>query len=552
MILAFWISCFSHGAEKVAYSQNNLFELLVANFARHHQDPKTALRYYLSQAKMHRSPKLAEQATLLALSLKDKHPLLTATEIWLESQPQRPRAHFFSAIASAHNNQPKAAIAHMKQAEAMGHATDYTWIAQLLDHTNSSTVSQALQTMRFAAQVNNTNYDAMIALCLLLTHTPDHQTIPALLEKAMQLGQSNPMVFSLAGDIYQTLEQTENAQLSYEKGALMHPRQINLRLKLATLLQKSDPQSALMHYEMLNLQIPNSAFLLKNLAVLYQSLSQTKKAERVLQQLLTFSEQVPFANLQLANIAMDRYDTAQALDLLQQIPEKQQVQAIHLKVISHLITEGKTALARRRIKKHLSSATYSPYIIGLKHLHIAALTAENRHKEALKRLAQHIDQHPDHLYFRIQSALLASQLYSPERFAQHLHTLFNQALDKTKLLEQFGQKLAITNQDSIKIKQHLASALALSPQNPILLDSYGWLLYRMGRLEDAAFWVSKALNNQPSAKSAAHLGEILWALGDKEQAKRIFSEAVELTPNDRELNNTLERFNVSFVSKNYP
>ncbi|MCY4043918.1 MAG: hypothetical protein OXE99_02425, partial [Cellvibrionales bacterium] len=136
---------------------------------------------------------------------------------------------------------------------------------------------------------------------------------------------------------------------------------------------------------------------------------------------------------------------------------------------------------------------------------------------------------------------------TPKYFKNTIKGLLQKTAFKTSLLERLGEFLAKQTQKDGQTHKKLQNTLAFAPENPILLDSYGWLLYRMGRAEDAAFWVSKAMIQSPSAKSAAHLGEILWSLGDKEKAKEVLIKARELTPNDQELTQTLHRLNLSYL-----
>jgi len=83
-------------------------------------------------------------------------------------------------------------------------------------------------------------------------------------------------------------------------------------------------------------------------------------------------------------------------------------------------------------------------------------------------------------------------------------------------------------------------ARVAEPDNAAIVDSYGWVLYRLGRLKDAAVELRRALTLQKDAEIAAHLGEVLWKLGKREEARRYFDESRALDPDNRSLQRALK------------
>ncbi len=74
------------------------------------------------------------------------------------------------------------------------------------------------------------------------------------------------------------------------------------------------------------------------------------------------------------------------------------------------------------------------------------------------------------------------------------------------------------------------------------MDSMGWVLFRQGRNDEALKWLKRAYALRPDAEIAAHLGEVLWASGNRAEAQRIWKEAVGKTPSNETLIKTIERF----------
>jgi tetratricopeptide (TPR) repeat protein len=85
-------------------------------------------------------------------------------------------------------------------------------------------------------------------------------------------------------------------------------------------------------------------------------------------------------------------------------------------------------------------------------------------------------------------------------------------------------------------------ALALNPDDPFILDSMGWVQYRLGNNEEAIKYLRQALSIRNDAEISAHLGEVLWVTGDRKQAKTIWNEALGDTPDSEILRGVIRKF----------
>jgi Flp pilus assembly protein TadD len=78
-------------------------------------------------------------------------------------------------------------------------------------------------------------------------------------------------------------------------------------------------------------------------------------------------------------------------------------------------------------------------------------------------------------------------------------------------------------------------ALKLQPDEAVILDSFGWLQFKLGKLEQARDYLERAYAKQQESEIAAHLAEVLWGLGRKEEARKIFNDAIKKAPEDEYL-----------------
>ena len=87
----------------------------------------------------------------------------------------------------------------------------------------------------------------------------------------------------------------------------------------------------------------------------------------------------------------------------------------------------------------------------------------------------------------------------------------------------------------------IEKAHALAPQDPFILDSMGWAHFRLGNFEESEKFLSRALSERPDPEIAAHLGEVLWAKGERGRAQEVWQSQLKETPDNPVLLNTVRR-----------
>jgi tetratricopeptide (TPR) repeat protein len=113
--------------------------------------------------------------------------------------------------------------------------------------------------------------------------------------------------------------------------------------------------------------------------------------------------------------------------------------------------------------------------------------------------------------------------------------------ENTATLNALGYTLADRTQRYQEALQLIDRARTAEPDNAAIIDSYGWVLYRIGRLPEALVELRRAYALQKDPEIAAHVGEVLWVMGQKDEARRYFEEARKLDPENRSLQRALEK-----------
>ena len=140
-----------------------------------------------------------------------------------------------------------------------------------------------------------------------------------------------------------------------------------------------------------------------------------------------------------------------------------------------------------------------------------------------------------------EQAMLAEKLNKLEQMEQLLRRIIDKSPNYHNAYNALGFAFADRNIRLPEAKQLILKALALSPDDPFITDSLGWVEFRLGNLTAALLHLQKAYELRQDAEIAAHLGEVLWRLKRPDEARRIWQEGLKLSPDNDTLKDTLQR-----------
>ena len=104
-----------------------------------------------------------------------------------------------------------------------------------------------------------------------------------------------------------------------------------------------------------------------------------------------------------------------------------------------------------------------------------------------------------------------------------------------------GYSLAERNVRLGEARELIAKALSFAPAEPFIVDSMGWVEYRLGNKGEALRLLRQAYASRPDAEIAAHLGEVLWINGEPDEARRVWNEGAQRDPKNEALRETIAR-----------
>lgn len=172
---------------------------------------------------------------------------------------------------------------------------------------------------------------------------------------------------------------------------------------------------------------------------------------------------------------------------------------------------------------------------------VQLLTEKNRTADAYETLDKALADSPDEPVLLYETSLLAEKLGKFDVLERNLRRLIKLKPDSAQAYNALGYSFADRNVHLDEATKLLDKALSLSPEDPFILDSRGWLDYRLGKLPEAEILLRKATALRSDAEFAAHLGEVLWAEGRQDEAKQVWDAAAKTDPTNALLTSTRKR-----------
>jgi tetratricopeptide (TPR) repeat protein len=170
------------------------------------------------------------------------------------------------------------------------------------------------------------------------------------------------------------------------------------------------------------------------------------------------------------------------------------------------------------------------------------LREANQFRESLKVLSAALSgnsRDKDLLYAR---ALTAEKLNMLELVESDLRIILKDDPKNVNALNALGYTLADRTNRFEEAHSLLQQAVSLKPEDPFILDSLGWLYYRMGKNVESVKYLKRALEMRPDAEIAAHLGEVLWVTGNRNEAESVWDRALRDTPDNETLLGVIKKF----------
>ncbi|ADG14420.1 tetratricopeptide repeat protein [Paraburkholderia atlantica] len=534
----------------VPLSSQIVFQVLAAEIALQRDQPAPAYQTYLALARDTHDPRMAQRATEIALAAQSPSDALAAAQLWQQYAPGSERAAQLDASLLVLSGKPDDAAPILSQElakvpeENRGSAI---LALQLLLSRGPNRVG-GLHVLQELLKNDMNRPEAQLAVARQQLLADDAPGARKSLEQALTIKPDYlpaALVLSQMGP-----EERKEGIASLEKYVQQNPKSHDARLALAQMYLASDRlDDAQKQFEIMRKANANDLTPLMALALIKIQQKNLPEAQTYLIQYAQQAEKTPGADagqayIYLAQLALEQKNEGAAGDWLNKIsPASQQYLAAQITRAQLLAKQGKTDEARQLLA---NLQTADPRDVALiARTDAAILFDAKRYPEAEARLQQATANFPDDPDLTYDYAMAAEKTGHYDVMEAQLRKLIQTQPDNPQAYNALGYSLADRNQRLPEADKLVEKASALAPNDAFIMDSVGWVKYRMGNTADAIKLLRKAYSLQPNAEIGAHLGEVLWKSGEQEQARAAFREARKLEPNNETLVKTLQRLQVN-------
>ena len=522
-----------------SFKQETLYSLLVAELAGQRNRFDIALANYVDQAEKTQDPAVSERAYRIAEYLGADEPALDTALIWARNDPQNLDAQRAAAIQLARAERYDDSMTYMEKVLQGQGDTHFDFLALSAAETDQSTRDGLMQSFdRLLVKYPN-NGQLVFGKALLLNQDGKAEQALSLLEShPSHNGEIAPIL--LRARLLQALDRGPEA-LPLLRGAIRdNPDDKRLRLTYArTLVEQDRIAEAKAEFESMLQQYPEDDELRYSLALVCLESKNWDEAEGYLQELVERDSNVDAAHLNLGRLREERNDPEAALREYALVGPGPDYLPAQLRQADILIANGRGTEASRLLAE--ARETQPDYAIQLYLIEAESYSNNDKQTQADQVLQQGIKRYPDDLNLLYTRAMLAEKRNDLPQMEKDLRAIITREPDNAMALNALGYTLADRTTRYAEAKSLIDKAHQLTPDDPAVLDSLGWVNYRLGNLDEAERFLRQALERFPDHEVAAHLGEVLWANGKRREARQIWAKAFEAQPDSPILRKTVLR-----------
>jgi tetratricopeptide (TPR) repeat protein len=480
-----------------------------------------------------------ERAFRIAEYLGAEQAALDSALIWAENAPGNIDAQRAAAVQLARAGRYDESMTFMEGVLQRQGDTHFDFLALSAAETDPDTRAGLLQGFDRLQSKYPDNSQLLFGKAILLQQDGRAEEALALLE-SQPSSQTEVSPLLLRARLLQSLKRGDEALPLLEKGIRQHPDDKRLRLTYARLLVEQDRlDEAKGEFSTLVQENPNDDDLRFSLALVCLEAEAWEEAIVYLEELVERRSHVDAAHYNLGRAYEALEDADSALQEYGLVGPSNDYLPAQQRQAELLFAQQRGAEASARLAQ--AREAQPDYAIQLYLIEAEALSNRSQVEPAWAVIQQGLEQFPNDLNLLYTRAMLAEKRDDLGQLESDLRFILEREPDHAMALNALGYTLADRTTRYEEARELIEKAHQLSPDDPAILDSLGWVNYRQGRLDEAERLLRLALEKFPDHEVAAHLGEVLWAQGKQREARRVWRDALAETPDSSILRGTLLR-----------
>ncbi len=534
-----------------------MYRLLVGDVALQRGEPALAARAYLEAARETRSTALARRATETSVAARARSLTVESARLWSELDPAAER--------------PKQVIAALAGGSS-GRGFD-------VPGAGNDVKAELERVLADAATSPAALGEAFLQLNRLLVHEPDKVAIFKIVEAVAQpypnLAEARFAVALAAFNAGLADSATSAvAHQAVDRALALKPDWERAAMLKAEILARDSPAEAIAYLTAYLKAQPESKAAAGALAQLYVEQKRYAEARAIFERFWEADRSNRDFQFAIAALAVQMKDWAAAEALFEDlkrgdyddnggvdlylaqiaeetgryelaferyaaVPDGERAWLAKLRAAAMLAKQNRLVEARRYLAD-LPAVTIDQRV-QVRQAEAQILRDAGDNAGAYAVLTQALLEHPDQPDLLYDTAMVAEKLDRIDVVEARLGRLIEMNPKNAHALNALGYTLVDRTPRASEGLALIERAYQISPADPFILDSMGWAYFRTGKLDDAEAYLRRALADRPDAEIAAHLGEVLWARGERVRAQEVWQSQLKSTPDNPVLLETVRR-----------
>lgn len=521
----------------------SLYQLLAAELAGKQGRFDLALEHYLNQARLTRDPAVAERATRIAQFLRRSDAVMDASLLWSEADPSAIEPLHIRANILLHERRFEEALPLLEQVLEQGADEALALIAAQAEEMPVEVAEHYYSLLTRLNREQPEQLDYLLTRVLLLRQLDRTGAAAELLDEGLSIDPEQAELVLQRAEIYRQQGRPAEGLKLVQRALRQEPEHTRLAASRAQLLLLSGQTEAAWKaiQELLQQQQENHQ-LRYYFALLLLENDRPEQSRLLLQQLLEQQPDNSAPHFYLGVIAQQQGQNELALEHYLQVDQGPNLIQAYARALSLFDSPEDntrvTALIQSGRENHPDQAE------DLTILQVEWLDRVSLRPEALSILDQALEQSPDSVNLLYTRSMLTDPAQSQQMISD-LRRALVLSPDNPMLMNALGYTLTLYSDQLEEAHALISRALAQQPDDAAILDSMGWVLHRLGRHEEALPFLQRAHARYSDPEVTGHLIQVLWALGEQQQARELLLQGLKQHPDNEHLLEAAEAIGVT-------
>ena len=524
-------------------SSESLYDLLVGDVALSRNQFDTALAKYSYQARVTNDQEVIKLTLRIAEHLEDQSTRVEMARLWLEVAPDNTearRAALDTFMASGNILEALDQGAWLYQNRDDLDAFIFVSTAAVVSPKLFTSVIDHLATLSLSDEKKPT-----IRFIEAIFYQKSNQPIKAETKtrEFLALRGSDQRGLLLLAQLLHQQQRKDEAIAVLEEALQDDPSARKLRLQYARFLAADSVDKAIIQFNLLQANDPKDQEVNFLLGLLRLSQNKFDLAIPLFQQASNTPSLRANAQYHLGTIAERQNRIVDAINHYTQVRFGRNYIVAASRVSTLLATHRNINEARQYLQRLRFSQPQQA--VGLFQVESNLLISMQQPAQALQILSSGLETFPNDPELLYARSMVAEQQDNFALAESDLRILLAQDENNATILNALGYTMALHTDRQQEAYDLIIRAYNLSPNSPSIIDSLGWVLFKLGRIQEALTYLEQAYSIVSDPEIAAHLGEVYWVLGNSERALELWSQTLEQHPNHREIVQTMVRLGAS-------